>query len=258
MQAIEQQFQSKVCEQVRLVAEGGRRYRVLTPFRFADGDHLSVVLKQTELGWILSDEGHTYLHLTYEIDESDLSRGTRQEIISNALSAFDVDDVQGELSRVISDGEFGDALYSYLQALLKITDVTFLTRERVRSTFIQDVSTFIMSFVPQERVISNWHDPVRDPEGQYAADYRVNGMKRPLMVYALQNDDRTRDATISLLKFENWRVPFQSLGVFEDQEAINRKVLARFTDVADKQFSSLPGNRERIRTYIENCLADPA
>ncbi len=38
------------------------------------------------------------------------------------------------------------------------------------------------------------------------------------------------------------------------QEAINRKVLARFSDVCDKQFSTLTGNRERIRPFIIDSL----
>ena len=37
------------------------------------------------------------MHLTYDIDEQDLHRGTRQKIISNTLSTFRVDDRDGEL-----------------------------------------------------------------------------------------------------------------------------------------------------------------
>ena len=88
----------------------------------------------------------------------------------------------------------------------------------------------------------------------YTVDCRVNGMARPLFVFALPNDDRVRDSTIALLKFENWGIPHRSLAIFEDQESINRKALARFSDVCEKQFSSLGVNRDRIVRYLEDVL----
>ena len=251
---IETDFRRTVGESVRLANEGVNRYRVFTPFLFEDGDHLAVVLKREASQWILTDEGHTYMHLTYDLDEQDLRRGNRQKIIGNALSAFSVEDREGELRLIIPERQFGDGLFSFVQALLKISDVSYLSRERVRSTFLEDFRAFMAATVPVDRRSFDWHDPTHDSAGKYTVDCRLNGMPKPIMVFALPGDDRVRDATISLLQFERWRIPHRSLAIFEDQEEVNRKVLARFSDMCEKQFSSLGANKDRIAAYLGEAM----
>ncbi|KAF5037543.1 hypothetical protein DSECCO2_563570 [anaerobic digester metagenome] len=70
--------------------------------------------------------------------------------------------------------------------------------------------------------------------------------------FALANDDGVRDATINILQFEKWGRPSVSVGIFEGQEEVNRKALAKFSGICDKQFSNLPGNRERIVQHIRD------
>ena len=115
---------------------------------------------------------------------------------------------------------------------------------------------YIKENVLEERLEFDWTDKRNDPKGIYPVDCRINRIARPLFVYALpgESESRVRDATIYLMQFERWKIPFQSLAIFEDQGSITPKVLFRFTDVCEKTFSSLESNKERIATYLKRVL----
>ena len=245
-------FRKKVCQEVRLASEGINRYMVFTPFMFDDGDHLSILLKRKNDHWYLSDEGHTFMHVSY--DEIDIERGTRSKIIDAVLSSYGIQNDNGELRAIIKADAYGDALYSFVQGLIKITDVSYLTRERVRSTFMEDFRAFLEEQVPEDKRIFDYHDLQHDPDRKYVVDCRINGAKRPLFVYAVPNDDRCRDATITCLQYEKYQVQFSATAIFESQEEINRRVLARFSDVCEKQFSSLQSARERFESYWKELV----
>ena len=112
--------------------------------------------------------------------------------------------------------------------------------------------------VPPERLIFEWHDPENDPNVRYPVDCRVNSMKRPLFVYALQSAEKVNIATINLLMFEKWGTPFQSMGIYESMESVDAKPVARFSDVVDKTYSSLEGNKKRISAYLKNKMSESA
>lgn len=251
---VEQSFMDKVSAEVRLSAEDTERYRVFTPFMFEDGDHLAIVLKKDGNRWILTDEAHTYMHLTYDIDESSLHSGTRSQIISKALSMFQVEDRNGELILEVQDGCYGDALFSFVQAILKIADVSYLSRERIQSTFLDDFRALLHERVPEKRMNFNWCHPEYDPEEIYTVDCRINGKPEPLHVYALPSDTRIRDATIAIQQFKEWEMPFHPLGIFEDCEKNSRKVLARFNAVCEKQFHKFYENQEEIVAYLGQSI----
>ena len=250
---VQQDFRDKVSTKIWLEPDGDERFRVFTPFMFEDGDHLSVVLKKEGIRWVLSDEAHTYMHLTYDMEESDLHSGTRQDIISNVLSIFKIDDRDGELILEVLDERYGDALYSFIQALIKISDVSYLSRERAQSTFMEDFRALLSETAPESRRTFDWFDPAYDLGGKYRVDCRINGMQNPLFVYALTSNLKTRDATISLLQFEKWRISHRPVAIFENKQSIGHGVLARFTDVCQTQFSSL----ESVRNNIFQLLEEP-
>lgn len=252
-EAILQSFKQTVCAEVRLLPEGIDRYRIFSPFTFNDGDHLCIVLKRDGLDWILSDEGHTMMHLSYRMEYREVIQGNRGEIISNLLFRYGIEDRDGEFIHTVPGEQYGDALFQMIQGLVRITDICFLSRELVRSTFREDVFVYIESLTPiSGRFERGWHDPEHDPEGQYPADGYLITPREPIVLFILQNDDRVKDATINLLQYEKWGLSVHSLAIFENQESINRKALARLSDVCDKMFSNYTGNKDRIGQYMMN------
>ena len=254
IKSIEQDFIDKVSAKIKVIPDGKDRFRVFTPFRFDDGDHIAIVLKKEQGRWLLSDGGHTYMHLTYDIDERKLFSGTREKIISNALSTFNVEDRFGELILEVKDARFGDALYSFAQALIKMGDVLCLSKESVKSTFIDDFQSLLHEVVPTENMKFNWNDPKHDSDRKYTVDCRINGLPEPFFIYALANNDRIRDATIKIQKAIQWQIPFRPLGIFQDRGVANRQVVARFNDVCEVQFPKMDENQNEISTYIEKNI----
>jgi len=248
---LQKEFKRKVCEEIDVEPEGLARFVVYTPFMFDDGDHFVIILKRLTNRWIFTDEGHTFMHMSY--DEIDVSHGTRKSIIDQTLLNFNVINESGEFCLEVPDEAFGDGLFSFIQALVKISDIAYLTRERVKSTFFEDFRLLLESRIPDERRVFDYTDPDNDPRRIYTVDCKVNGMKQPLFIFGVNNDAKCRDATITVLQFEKWGRGFRSLSIFEDLTQINSKVLARFTDVVGKQFSSL-GAKERIYKYLEETL----
>lgn len=251
---VEKEFKAKVCNEIRLLQEGVDRYRVFTPFLFDDGDALAIILKKIGSDWILTDEGHTFMHLSYDIDIDSLDKGTRAKIISTTLNNFGIKEKSGIIMTSLAEENMGNVFYNYVQALIKITDVSYLSRERVKSTFWEDFKTFITQKVPADRFTFNFSDILHDPQAKYPIDCRINKMDKPLFIFAINSDDKCNVSTINILQYEKWGLQFKSLAIFEDQEEINRKAVARFSDVCEKQFSSLTANKERIEKYIKEII----
>lgn len=248
---LEREFKQIVCDEIDVEREGIDRYIVYTPFMFDDGDHFVIILKKRDDRWRLTDEGHTFMHMSY--GDIDIVHGTRKSIIDRVLLSFRLANEDGELCLEVPDKQYGDALFSFVQALVKISDTTYWTQERVRSTFMEDFRSFLEDKIPPKRRTFDFCDNLHDPGGKYPVDCKINGMERPLMVFGILNDTKCQYAQIALLQFEKWGQQFHSVAIFEDQEKINRGILARFTDVVEKQFASL-GKRDRMGKYLDEVL----
>jgi len=252
-QTLESLLRERLAASIALNPRGLGEYDLDTPFQFTDGDHYVIRLRETgDGGYELRDAGHTFMHLSYF--DIDLDTPIRQRIIENALARARVTNDEGELRLQVSEEQIAEGLFSFVQAITQVSDVEYLKREYARSTFLDDLRKALEEMVPPVVRAFDWHDEERDPEGKYPVDCRVEGPTRPLFVFGILNDDHCRDATITIGHFLQYYGPFGSMAVHQNQEAINRRVLARFSDVVGKQFSSLAGNEAQVGAYIEDFL----
>ena len=65
---------------------------------------------------------------------------------------------------------------------------------------------------------------------------------------------RPQATTTIIYWWEKQAEPFNVMAIYENQEEINNRIQARFSDVCGKQFSNLPTNRDRIISFIEESL----
>lgn len=239
-----------VCNSIEMIEEGIDRFRIFTPFGFEDGDSFAIVLKKIGNKFILSDEGNTLMHLSYEMDIDGIGKGTRSKIINDILEYHGIRKKNGAFVKEIDFLNVGNALFDFIQALIKISDLTYLSRERVKSTFYEAFKTLLLENIESKRLSFDYNVGSFDSEGKYPVDCVVNSLEVPLFIFAINGDDKCRDVTINLLQYEKWGLKHNAIAVFEDQEEISRRVLAKLSDVTDKQFSSISSNKDRIIRYL--------
>jgi Domain of unknown function DUF1828 len=248
---IELEFRRKVSEELEIIPSGPDRFHVVTPVAFGDGDLLPITLRKASTGWELTDEGHTFLQLTYELEEADFNQSTRREIVNSIVSGFGLQNRKGELVLPIDGQQYGDALYSFIQVLTKIDDIRYLSRDRVRSTFMDDFREWTRRVASAKReVIYDWNEPHKDPTGNYPVDCKINGTGTPIFLFALPNNQRVAIAALSIHMFQKWGVAHKSIGIFEDQAKIDPRMVARFTDVCNKPFSTLAAAEEHLVEFF--------
>lgn len=136
--------------------------------------------------------------------------------MSNAVSNFGITETKGVLTAVIGSEDSGNVFFNYIQGLIKITDVSYLSRENVRSTFLDDFNSFIAEHTPKNRIEFNYYDKENDTRKLYSVDCKLNGMPKPLYIFAINSDDKCNLATICLYQHEKWNRNFRSVSIFED------------------------------------------
>ncbi len=252
-------LQAQICESVYVEEDDSGRHYITTPFVFGDGDQPVIALIPNGNAWMLSDLGSTIFRLGFQLDDSAMASPASERRLNSALSMAGINLHNDELTKPLQNGNYADALFDFIHALLKIDELgdfgsttsaprapTSVRRTQIRT----EVSALVRTVLPPSRISRNWHDPEWDVNGEYPVDFKINGMRNPMFIHALGNDMHARDATITVYRFNDQNVDGRHVAIFRDDRRLSRRVRAKLEAVCDASF----GNLERQTTAIQNFL----
>lgn len=102
--------------------DDGQLY-IATPFAFGDGDQPVVALIPNEDGWMLSDLGNTMFRLGFQVDDDAMANPSNRQRLDSALSMAGISRRDDELTKPLQNGDYADALFDFVHALLKIDEL---------------------------------------------------------------------------------------------------------------------------------------
>lgn len=266
---LERRIADVLCQEIRVEQRGLDRYQISSPFSFADGDTLPVVAQKSEDGtWEISDEGRTFLYLSYY--DVDMENETRQEVLSNILkSHFMMNTDDGVLVMPnISESDFPHAIYTFIQSILKVSDFDLWKREIARTLFMDEFRSFISNEVvvrirdiikpiaPDTPIVFNYYDKEKDPQKIYPVDCSMLSWDdRRVNIFGVHNDMKAKNSVITMMHYERLSAKITNYVLFESEESLGKKTLIQVNDVADKTFSTLEVAKDRFVPLMEKNFA---
>lgn len=237
---LEQLMCKALCAEAAVTPLGDDMWRVVTPFKFPDGDSYTLYLSQQASGGIrVSDAGSTLMHLSYENDVDKLREGTRGRLLQQVLAESDVEEDEGEFYIDSPLQEIGKTLFRFGQALTRIHDLTFLNRLRAESTFYEDLRETLREIVEADQIHENYVVPEVSRAPEYPVDYYVESKSAPVYLFGVPNRDKARLATIILQHLIAAGRDFNSMIVFQNMADLPRADVSRLTNAANDQVDSL-------------------
>lgn len=228
-------------------------YQVFMPFYYPDGDMLEIFLKadKDENSVIIQDMGLTLMRLSYNFN---LDSKNKRKVFNEILDNYQIEETDGNLQITAPVQSIFSYLMQFAQTVIKVSDLEFLKREIVRSLFYEYFDKFMIIDLLEFKPIKDYY-PDFDTEKQYPTPYALPILKKePICIYPIASDDKCNEVTIIGQHYELYGFKPETMAVFENQESIARKPLARLSNVIGKQFSSFQGNEDKIKEYIKKRI----
>lgn len=227
-------------------------YQLIVPIIHEDGDMIDIYLQASPRGdgfVRICDFGMTLMRLSYTFA---VSTDTRQSILDSILinNRTERDGEQFYIDTPVE--RIYEGILQFAGCVQKACSMTYWNRETVRRTFYKDfdmyVTTELLAFSPTA-------DTAPLPDYPLTVDWALTYQGRQFYTFGVLGNDKAKNVTIALLEFQQASLPFISLVVHEDIEALGRREQRYLMTNADTQYPSLAEFKERAPSDIERWVA---
>lgn len=251
---IEKVFSAGFHRTISLAEKRPNLYQLKAPFFYPDGDMMEVFLRVLpDNSLVVEDLGMALMRLSYQFS---LDSKNKQKIFREILNAYCVEEKDGNIFIKSDVEELFSKTMQLIQVINKVSDISFLKRETVKTMFYEYFENFLFQDLRKHQPIRDYYPSFDEKKKQYPSPFALLRKGRdPICLFPISSDEKCKDATITIQQYELHGFKPETIAVFENQEDIGRKPLAHLSNVVGKQFSTLEGNEGRILEYAEKLIA---
>ena len=230
-------------------------HQLILPIHHEDGDMVDIYLQDSPKGdgYVrICDYGLTLMRLSYTYD---ISTPTRQQIFDSILINNGVGNEEGNLYLDASMDKLSESIFQFAGCAQKVCNMRYWNRESIRSAFYDDLKDYITTALTAFSPIA---DQSLLSENDITVDWSLSYNSRSFYLFGVHNNDKAKNVAIFLLESKEILLPFFSLIVHEDMEALGKKEQLYLTRNADKQYPVLTDFRENSIQDIPRLAGVPA
>jgi hypothetical protein len=158
------------------------------------------------------------MHLSYTYD---IDTPNKERILDNIITESGLQRDDGNIFIDVAPDMLYPYIFQFAQAVGKVSSMQYFKREVIRSLFYEQLAEFIevnlTHYQPNAKV---YPIPTRD---DLEVDYSFNFAQKPIYLFGIRDEAKARIATISCLEFQKSNIPFRSMAVHEDMEALPKE-----------------------------------
>lgn len=231
-----------ICSNFSAEERGIGAYLIHTGFMLPDGDEVHIVLRDKGGDWVLTDDGHRSMWLSYEDFKITPSR---EAVLQKTLDFNKIGLRDGVLSVRVSADDADAALRSMVQVQIQIADLLYLNRRNVRNTFSEDVKDMLSEYLGGRCVFNK---KISVGEETYLTDAYLDG-DVPMLIFTVSSTERCLDATCAIMAFADDH-DFTSLVFVDDNAEIGKEALKRINNRSDKLFLGIPERNGEFSRFL--------